>query len=142
MLKRHHPLFVSTHFNHPREITPEARRACELLADSGIPLGCHTVLLRGVNDDPAVMRELIHGLGTMRVRPYYLFQMDLVRGTAHFRTPVSTGLEIVEALWKGGLRTGIPDYVIDLPHGGGKVPLLRSMHRSRRLADGTARKPG
>jgi lysine 2,3-aminomutase len=126
VLGRHHPLFISTHFNHPREITPEARRACGLLAQAGIPLGCHTVLLRNVNDDPRVLGELFRGLARLRVRPYYLFQMDLVRGAAHFRTPVSRGLEIMEALWKTDAGFRIPHYVIDLPHGGGKVPLLPS----------------
>jgi lysine 2,3-aminomutase len=122
-LRRHHPLYVSTHFNHPREITHQARRACALLADAGIPLGCQTVLLRGVNDEPAVMIDLMRGLLAMAVRPYYLFQLDWVRGASHFRTPITRGMEIMDALQAslGGL--GLPQYVLDLPGGGGKVPL-------------------
>jgi lysine 2,3-aminomutase len=124
MLRRHQPLYLNTHFNHPREITSRAADACALLADAGIPLGNQTVLLRGVNDDPAVMGELMNGLLRIRVRPYYIHQMDLVQGTAHFRTPVATGLAVVASL--RGHRSGLatPAYVIDLPGGKGKVPLL------------------
>ncbi len=124
LLKRFHPLYVNTHFNHPREITPESSAACFMMADAGIQLGNQTVLLKGVNDDPLVMKELMTGLLRIRVRPYYIHQMDLVRGTRHFRTPVNRGLEIMGAL-RGhisGLAT--PYYVIDLPGGKGKVPLL------------------
>lgn len=124
MLRRYHPIYVNTHFNHPREITPQAREACARLVDAGIPVGCQTVLLRGVNDEPAVMKELMHKLLTMRVRPYYLYQADLTRGTNHFRTRVETGLEIIRAL--RGHTTGFaaPQFVIDAPGGGGKIPLM------------------
>lgn len=124
MLKRFHPLYINTHFNHPREITPESAAACAMLADSGIQLGNQTVLLKGVNDDPSVMRELMAGLLKIRVRPYYIHQMDLVRGTGHFRTRVECGIGIMEGL-RGHLSgLGTPYYVIDLPGGKGKVPVL------------------
>ncbi len=124
MLKRYHPVFVNTHFNHPSEITPESKEACARLADAGIPLGNQTVLLKGVNDDLAVMKRLMQQLLSIRVRPYYIHQMDLAKGTGHFRTCVEKGLEIM-----GGLRghtsgLAIPYYVIDLPGGKGKVPIL------------------
>ncbi len=124
VLKRHHPLFMNVHFNHPDEITPEARRALKLLADAGIPLGTQTVLLKGVNDDPQVMKQLMQKLLTCRVRPYYIFQADLIAGTAHLRTPVAAGLRIIESLrgWTSGLA--VPHFVMDCPGGGGKVPLL------------------
>ncbi|BDV43227.1 lysine 2,3-aminomutase [Geotalea uraniireducens] len=124
LLKRFHPLYVNTHFNHPREIAPLSVRACARLADAGIPLGNQTVLLRGINDDPAVMKLLMQRLLAIRVRPYYIHQMDLVQGTGHFRTPVGKGLEIMAALrgHTSGLAT--PYYVIDSPGGKGKVPLL------------------
>ena len=124
MVRRFHPLYVNTHFNHPREITPASALACARLADAGIPLGNQTVLLKGVNDDPTVMRELMLGLLRIRVKPYYIHQMDLVRGTCHFRTPVATGIAVMEALrgHVSGLAT--PYYVIDLAGGEGKVPLL------------------
>ena len=124
MLKQYHPLFISTHFNHPLEITSESARACARLADVGIPLGNQTVLLKGVNDDLAVMKRLMQRLLTIRVRPYYIHQMDPVRGTGHFRTSVDRGLEIMAGLrgHTSGLAT--PYYVIDLPGGKGKVPIL------------------
>lgn len=124
MLKRYHPLFMNVHFNHPDEITPEAERALKLLADAGIPLGNQTVLLQGVNDDPVVMKRLMEKLLTCRVRPYYIFQADMVEGTEHLRTPVQTGLEMINRLrgWTSGL--GVPHFVLDCPGGGGKVPLL------------------
>jgi len=124
MLKEHHPLFINTHFNHPLEITPDSARACARLADVGIPLGNQTVLLRGVNDDLSVMKQLMQKLLTIRVRPYYIHQMDLVRGTSHFRTSVNQGLEIMAGL--RGHTSGLanPYYVIDLPGGKGKVPML------------------
>lgn len=124
LLKRFHPLYLNTHFNHPREITPGAATACARLADAGIPLGNQTVLLKGVNDSPEVMRDLMVRLLAIRVRPYYIHQMDLVRGTSHFRTPLSCGKAIMSSL-RGhisGLAT--PYYVIDLPGGHGKVPIL------------------
>ena len=123
VLRRHHPLYLNTHFNHPREISPEAADACRRLADAGVPLGNQSVLLRGVNDDPGVMLELVRGLLRIRVRPYYLHQMDLVAGTGHFRTPVETGLAILQALRRETSGMAVPHYVIDLPGGKGKVPL-------------------
>lgn len=124
MLRGHHPLYLNTHFNHPDEITEESEAACALLADAGLPLGNQSVLLRGINDDPETMKRLVQRLVAMRVRPYYLFQADLVRGTDHFRTPVRTGLEILRSLQ--GFTSGlcVPSYVIDLPGGGGKVHLM------------------
>jgi len=124
MLRRYHPLWMNIHFNHAREITPEVRRACALLADAGIPLGCQSVLLAGVNDCPNVMKQLAHELVKARVRPYYLYQCDLVAGAGHFRTPVSKGIEIIEALRGHTSGFAVPTYVIDAPRGGGKVPVM------------------
>ncbi len=124
MLKKYHPIFINTHFNHPREITPQAREACERLANAGIPVGCQTVLLKGVNDDPLVLKELMHKLLLMRVRPYYLYQADLTRGTNHFRTRVEKGLEIMQSLRGYTTGFGVPQFVIDAPGGGGKIPLM------------------
>ena len=124
MLRRYHPLYVNTHFNHPSEITPQSAEACARLADAGIPLGNQTVLLRRVNDDPEVMKKLMQELLTIRVRPYYIHQMDLVHGTNHFRTPVSQGLKIMAGLRGHTSGMAIPYYVIDLPGGKGKVPIL------------------
>lgn len=124
MLKRYHPLYVNTHFNHPLEITPKSARACAMLADAGIPLGNQTVLLKGVNDDPEVMKRLMQKLLTIRVRPYYIHQMDLVRGTGHFRTSVEQGLKIMAGLRGHTSGMATPYYVIDLPGGKGKVPIL------------------
>jgi lysine 2,3-aminomutase len=124
MLAKYHPIWVNVHFNHPNEVTPEAEAACKRLADAGIPLGNQSVLLRGINDEPQVMEELCRRLVRMRVRPYYLFQCDLVRGVEHFRTPISRGIEIMEYL-RGRLSgLAIPTYVVDTPHGGGKIPVL------------------
>ena len=122
LLKGFHPLFINTHFNHPSEITPEATSACTLLADAGIPVGCQTVLLKGVNDDPVVMKKLMQKLIKIRVRPYYLFQADLTKGTSHFWTPLRKGLEIISKLQ--GYTSGlcVPRFMIDLPGGGGKIP--------------------
>jgi len=124
MLKKYHPLYLNVHFNHPDEITAEAARALNLLADAGIPLGNQTVLLKGVNDDVETMRKLMQKLLTVRVRPYYIYQADYVRGTDHFRTTVEKGLEIYQGLrgWTSGLA--VPQYVIDAPGGGGKIPLI------------------
>jgi len=122
-LARAHPLYINTHFNHPDEITPPARRACALLAEAGIPLGCQTVLLKGVNDSAEVMRRLMQALLSMRVRPYYLHHMDYTLGTAHFRTSLTAGLDIIRGLRALGSGLSVPHYVIDLPGGGGKVPL-------------------
>ena len=124
MLRKYHPVWVNTHFNHPRELTAESRTACERLADAGVPVGNQTVLLKGVNDRPQIIEELCRGLVRSRVRPYYLFQCDLVRGVEHFRTPLSRGIEIMEYL-RGRLSgLAIPTFVVDAPHGGGKIPLL------------------
>jgi lysine 2,3-aminomutase len=124
MLRRYHPLWMNIHFNHARELTPEVRRACDLLADAGIPLGCQSVLLAGVNDCPNVMMQLVHALVKARVRPYYVYQCDLVAGTGHFRTPVGKGIEIIEALRGHTSGYAVPTYVIDAPGGGGKVPVM------------------
>jgi lysine 2,3-aminomutase len=124
MLKKYHPLYVNVHFNHPDEITEESARALNLLADAGIPLGNQTVLLKGVNDDPAVMKKLMQKLLTVRVRPYYIYQADYVKGTAHLRTTVEKGIEVMRALrgWTSGMA--VPYYVIDAPGGGGKIPIV------------------
>ena len=123
-LRQFHPLFINTHFNHPDELTPGAVEALGRLADAGIPLGCQTVLLKGVNDTPEVMLKLMQGLLKARVRPYYIYMADQVAGAEHFRTTVETGLRIMKALrgWTSGLAN--PHFVIDAPGGGGKVPLL------------------
>ncbi len=121
MLKKYHPFYVNTHFNHPRELTPEAERACNLLADAGIPIGNQTVLLKGVNDDAEILKELFLGLLKFRVKPYYLYQADLVKGTHHFRTDVETGLEIMRQLQGHITGFAVPTYVIDAPGGGGKM---------------------
>lgn len=125
ILKKHHPLFIHTHFNHPSELTPESREACRTLADAGLPMGNQTVLLKGVNDDPEILEQLFRGLLTMRIRPYYLLQGDMVRGTAHFRTAVSRGLEIMETLHRRTSPMALPYYVVDLPQARGKVILDR-----------------
>lgn len=124
MLRRHHPLWMSLHFTHPDECTPEAYRACQRLADAGIPLGSQTVLLKGINDSVETMRALVHHLLKMRVRPYYLYQCDPISGSAHFRTPVEKGLEIIRGLRGFTSGYGVPTYVIDAPGGGGKIPLM------------------
>ena len=123
-LRRHHPIYLNTHFNHPVELTPAAVAACARLADSGIPLGNQTVLLRGINDDPATMKELVLWLLAARVKPYYLYQCDPVAGTEHFRTTVEKGLEIISSLRGHTSGMAVPAYVIDAPGGGGKVPAL------------------
>jgi lysine 2,3-aminomutase len=123
MLRKHHPLWMSLHFLHPDECTPESMLACTRLADAGIPLGSQTVLLAGVNDDVETMKRLMHRLLMMRVRPYYLYQCDPISGSAHFRTPVSKGLEIIEGLRGHTTGYAVPNYVIDAPGGGGKIPL-------------------
>jgi lysine 2,3-aminomutase len=123
MLKKYHPLMISIHFSHPKEITDQVRRACNDLADGGIPLGSQTVLLKGINDKPYIMKKLVHELLKIRVRPYYIYQCDLAMGTEHFRTSVATGIQIIEKL--RGYTTGyaVPTYVVDAPGGGGKIPL-------------------
>ena len=124
MLSRFHPLYMNLHFNHPREITPESSEACRLLADAGIPLGCQTVLMKGVNDDAEVLGTLFKGLLKIRVKPYYLYQADLTRGANHFRTPVDKGIAIMKALQGNISGMAIPHFVIDAPGGGGKIPVL------------------
>ena len=123
MLKRYSPIWMSIHFNHSKEITKRVKFACDLLADSGIPLGSQTVLLKGINDDPMVMKQLMHNLLKIRVRPYYIYQCDPIHGSKHFRTPVAAGIEIMEKLRGHTTGYAVPTYVIDGPGGGGKIPL-------------------
>ncbi|HWG85309.1 MAG TPA: KamA family radical SAM protein, partial [Deinococcales bacterium] len=123
MLERFHPLWMNLHVNHPRELTPEVVDACDRLSRAGIPLGAQTVLLRGVNDHPAVMRKLVRELVKARVRPYYLYQCDLVAGAGHFRTSVAAGVEIMESLRGHTTGFAVPTYVVDAPGGGGKIPV-------------------
>ncbi len=123
MLKKYHPIWINTHFNHPREITPESEAACQRIVDAGIPLGNQSVLLRGVNDAPDIMKELLLKLVHMRVRPYYLYQCDLSRGIAHFRTRVERGVDIIHALTGSISGYAVPKFVIDAPGGGGKIPV-------------------
>jgi lysine 2,3-aminomutase len=124
ILKKHHPLWINTHFNHPREITTSSREALARLADAGIPLGNQSVLLAGINDCPRIMKSLVHKLVQNRVRPYYLYQCDLSEGLSHFRTPVGKGIEILESLIGHTSGFAVPTYVIDAPHGGGKIPVM------------------
>jgi lysine 2,3-aminomutase len=123
MLKRYHPLWMSLHFTHADELTPEVAEACARLADAGIPLGSQTVLLKGVNDDLDTLRTLVHGLLRNRVKPYYLYQCDPISGSAHFRTPVSKGVELVRGLRGHTTGYAIPTFVVDAPNGGGKIPI-------------------
>ena len=123
MLKKYSPIWMSIHFNHSKEITKRVKFACDLLADSGIPLGSQTVLLKGINDDPKVMKQLMHNLLMIRVRPYYIYQCDPIHGSKHFRTPVTTGIEIMEKLRGHTTGYAVPTYVIDGPGGGGKIPI-------------------
>jgi len=124
MLKKYHPIYVNTHFNHPWEITPESTKACEMLSNAGCPVGNQMVLMKGVNDDPMVVRDLMQKLLKIRVRPYYIYMADQTKGTHHFRTSIAKGLEIIEKLrgWTSGLA--VPHFVIDAPGGGGKIPLI------------------
>ncbi len=124
ILRKYHPLYVNIHCNHPGEITPAMAAACARMADAGLPLGSQTVLLKGVNDSAEVMRTLMRRLLRVRVKPYYLHHPDLVRGTAHFRVPVERGLAIMRSLYGYLSGSAVPRYMIDLPGGGGKVPLL------------------
>jgi len=124
VLRKYHPLWMSLHFTHPDECTPESHQACSRLADAGIPLGSQTVLLKGVNDNVETMKQLVHKLLLMRVRPYYLYQCDPISGSAHFRTPVSKGLEVIQGLRGHTTGYAVPNYVIDAPGGGGKIALL------------------
>ncbi|MCW5785342.1 MAG: KamA family radical SAM protein [Nitrospirales bacterium] len=124
IVKRFHPIYMNLHFNHPDELTPEVKEACGRLADAGVPLGAQTVLLKGVNDDPEIMKRLMHQLLLARVKPYYLYQADLTKGTNHFRTPVETGLKMIQSLQGHTSGMAVPHFVIDAPGGGGKIPLL------------------
>lgn len=124
MLKKYHPIYCNTHFNHPWEITPESSKACEMLADAGVPVGNQMVIMKGVNDDSAVVKELLQKLLRIRVRPYYMYMADETKGANHFRASVETGLKIVEALRGHTSGLAIPHFVIDAPGGGGKIPLL------------------
>lgn len=123
MLKKYHPIWLNTHFNHPNEITPESCAALARMADAGIPLGNQSVLLRGVNDNVDVMKKLVHLLVMNRVRPYYIYQCDLSMGLEHFRTPISKGIEIIESLRGHTSGYAVPTYVVDAPGGGGKIPV-------------------
>ncbi len=123
MLRKYHPVWLNTHFNHPKELTEHSRKALAMLADAGIPLGNQSVLLRGINDCPQVMKKLVHELVKSRVRPYYIYQCDLSRGLSHFRTSVAKGIEIMEYLRGHTSGFAVPTYVIDAPGGGGKIPV-------------------
>jgi lysine 2,3-aminomutase len=123
MLREHHPVYVNTHFNHPKECTAETFEAARRIADAGCPIGNQMVLLRGVNDDAKIVKELNHKLLLMRIRPYYIYQCDLAKGIGHFRTPVEKGIEIIEALRGHTSGLAVPHFVIDAPGGGGKIPV-------------------
>jgi lysine 2,3-aminomutase len=135
MLRRFRPLWISIHATHPDELTPETSQACCRIADAGIPMGSQTVLLKGVNDDVETMKALFRGLMRLGVRPYYLYQCDAIRGSAHFRTPVTRGLEIMEGLRGHTTGYAVPTYVIDAPGGGGKIPLLPEYRLGKDGAD-------
>lgn len=126
MLKKYHPIYVNIHFNHPAELTEESRKACRLLADAGIPLGNQSVLLKGVNDNAETIKKLMQGLVAMRVKPYYIYQTDLVKGTNHFRTRVEKGLDIIDSLIGHTSGLCVPHFVIDAPGGGGKIPVAKN----------------
>jgi lysine 2,3-aminomutase len=131
MLKKYQPIYINVHFNHPKEITPESKKACEMLADGGFPLGNQSVLLKGLNSSPIIMKKLVQDLVRIRVRPYYIYQCDLSEGIGHFRTSVGRGIEIIENL--RGYTSGlcVPTYVVDAPGGGGKTPVMPLYHISR-----------
>lgn len=135
MLKQFHPLFMSLHFVHPNELTPECAQACERLADAGIPLGGQMVLLKGVNDDAAAMKSLCTGLLKIRVKPYYLHQCDAIAGSMHFRTTISAGLDLIRALHGHTTGYAVPHYMVDAPGGGGKVPLSPDYRAGREGED-------
>ncbi|MEP7145867.1 MAG: KamA family radical SAM protein [bacterium] len=124
MLKKYHPIYVNTHFNHPWELTDESRKATGMLADAGIPVGNQCVLMKGVNDNAEVMKDLMKGLLAMRVRPYYIYQADITKGANHFRTPLRVGMEIMDKLRGHISGLAVPQFVIDAPGGGGKIPML------------------
>lgn len=131
MLKKYHPIYVNTHFNHPWEITEESTKACNMLSDAGIPVGNQCVLMKGVNDNAGTMRELMKKLLSIRVRPYYIYQADLTKGANHFRTPLEVGLDIMDKLRGHISGLAVPQFVIDAPGGGGKIPLLPNYVISR-----------
>jgi len=131
MLKKYHPIYVNTHFNHPWEITEESTKACNMLSDAGIPVGKQCVLMKGVNDNPDTMKELMKKLLAIRVRPYYIYQADLTKGANHFRTPIEVGLNIMDKLRGHISGLAVPQFVIDAPGGGGKIPLLPNYVISR-----------
>ena len=124
VIKKYHPIYVNTHFNHPWEVTPESTEACEMLANAGVPVGNQMVIMKDINDDPAVVKELMQKLLKIRVRPYYMYMADETKGANHFRTSIETGMKIVEALRGHTSGLAIPHFVIDAPGGGGKIPLL------------------
>ncbi len=124
LLAKYHPVYLNTHFNHPKEITEDAAKACSMLADAGIPLGNQSVLLAGVNDCPQVMKKLVHELLKIRIKPYYIYQCDLSQGIGHFRTSVSAGIEIIENLRGHTTGMGVPIFCVDAPGGGGKIPVM------------------
>ena len=123
MLKKYSPIWMSIHFNHPKEITKRVKFACDLIADHGIPMGSQTVLLRGINDNPTIMKKLVHELLKIRVRPYYIYQCDPIIGSKHFRTPISVGINIMEHLRGHTTGYAVPTFVVDAPGGGGKIPI-------------------
>lgn len=135
ILKKFHPLWMSIHFTHPDELTPEVSQACARLADVGIPLGSQTVLLKGINDNVPTMKELMHGLLKIRVKPYYLYQCDPISGSAHFRTSIAKGLEIIEGLRGHTTGYAVPTFVVDAPGGGGKIPILPEYYIGREGKD-------
>lgn len=124
MLKKYHPIYCNTHFNHPWEITEESKKACAMLVDAGIPVGNQCVLMKGVNDNAETMKQLMKGLLAMRVRPYYIYMADLTKGANHFRTPIKVGLDIMDKLRGHISGLAVPHFVVDAPGGGGKIPLL------------------
>ncbi len=124
MLEKYHPLYMNIHVNHPDELTPEVRDACNRLTRAGIPLGSQTVLLKGINDDPNVLKKLFQKLLTFRIKPYYLYHCDPAQGTAHFRTPIARGMELIEYLLGHTSGLAVPTYVVDAPHGAGKIPIM------------------
>jgi lysine 2,3-aminomutase len=135
MIRKFHPVYMSIHFSHPDEITPEVTQACNKIADAGIPMGSQTVLLKGINDDPVIFKKLMHELLKIRIRPYYLYQCDPIPGSGHFRTSVSKGVEIIKSL--RGFTSGyaVPHFVIDAPGGGGKIPILPNYFAGRKNGD-------
>jgi len=123
MIKKYHPIYVNTHFNHPWEVTPESSKACEMLSDAGVPVGNQMVIMKDINDDPAVVKELMHMLLKIRVRPYYMYMADETKGANHFRTSIETGQIIADSLRGYTSGLAVPHFVIDAPGGGGKIPL-------------------